>query len=48
MTDRESTARPIETEIYEPPMLLEVGEFSEDTLGFGSRYTDVLGEQGWG
>jgi hypothetical protein len=30
---------------YEPPALVAVGEFSEDTLGFGSRYTDVLGER---
>ncbi|MFD9903087.1 lasso RiPP family leader peptide-containing protein [Streptomyces sp. NPDC059063] len=33
---------------YEPPALVAVGEFSEDTLGFGSRYNDVLGHQGWG
>ncbi|MGP3967531.1 lasso RiPP family leader peptide-containing protein [Streptomyces sp. 6N223] len=30
---------------YEPPALVAVGEFSEDTLGFGSKYEDVLGEQ---
>jgi hypothetical protein len=30
--------------VYEPPALVAVGEFSEDTLGFGSRYTDILGE----
>lgn len=32
---------------YEPPALIAVGEFSEDTLGFGNRYNDVLGEQGF-
>ncbi|GHE38204.1 hypothetical protein GCM10018785_04800 [Streptomyces longispororuber] len=32
---------------YEPPALVAVGEFSEDTLGFGNKYNDVLGEQGW-
>ncbi|MGY0057179.1 lasso RiPP family leader peptide-containing protein [Streptomyces sp. LZ34] len=31
-------------ESYEPPALVAVGEFSEDTLGFGSRYTDIIGE----
>ncbi|MGW3097217.1 lasso RiPP family leader peptide-containing protein [Streptomyces sp. NPDC001102] len=34
-------------ESYEPPALVAVGEFSEDTLGFGSDHTDVLGKQGW-
>jgi hypothetical protein len=32
---------------YEPSALVAVGEFSEDTLGFGSDHTDVLGKQGW-
>lgn len=32
---------------YEPPALIAVGDFSEDTLGFGTRHNDVLGEQGW-
>lgn len=31
-------------ESYEPPALVAVGEFSEDTLGFGSSYTDILGQ----
>jgi hypothetical protein len=31
-------------EAYEPPALVAVGEFSEDTLGFGSSYTDIIGE----
>ncbi|MBR8641361.1 lasso RiPP family leader peptide-containing protein [Streptomyces tuirus] len=34
-----------DAESYEPPALVAVGEFSEDTLGFGSRYNDVLGER---
>ncbi|MFE7856067.1 lasso RiPP family leader peptide-containing protein [Streptomyces sp. NPDC057403] len=32
---------------YEPPALTAVGEFSEDTLGFGSNHSDFLGKQGW-
>ncbi|GGV00678.1 hypothetical protein GCM10010260_41560 [Streptomyces filipinensis] len=32
---------------YEPPALTAVGEFSEDTLGFGSDHTDFLAHQGW-
>ncbi|MEU7428019.1 lasso RiPP family leader peptide-containing protein [Streptomyces sp. NPDC040750] len=32
---------------YEPPVLTAVGEFSEDTLGFGSDHSDFLGKQGW-
>ncbi|GAA2350659.1 hypothetical protein GCM10010246_43400 [Streptomyces cuspidosporus] len=45
----EKQSRTDETvESYEPPALVGVGEFSEDTLGFGHRYEDVLGEQGWG
>ncbi|WP_369392752.1 lasso RiPP family leader peptide-containing protein [Streptomyces sp. CG1] len=32
---------------YEPPALTAVGEFSEDTLGFGSDHTDFLANQGW-
>ncbi|RNF82783.1 lasso RiPP family leader peptide-containing protein [Streptomyces botrytidirepellens] len=34
----------LDAECYEPPTLVAVGEFSEDTLGFGSRYTDIIGE----
>ncbi|MFJ9674473.1 MULTISPECIES: chaxapeptin family lasso peptide [Streptomyces] len=30
-------------EPYEPPALVEVGEFSEDTLGFGSKPLDSFG-----
>lgn len=32
---------------YEPPALTAVGEFSEDTLGFGNDHSDFLGKQGW-
>ncbi|MFF1692217.1 lasso RiPP family leader peptide-containing protein [Streptomyces sp. NPDC058257] len=48
MSDRATEGEQQVNEVYEPPMLTSVGEFSEDTLGFGSQYTDVLGEQGWG
>ncbi|MEU5534451.1 lasso RiPP family leader peptide-containing protein [Streptomyces sp. NPDC020362] len=27
---------------YVPPMLVEVGEFSEDTLGFGGFHLDSI------
>ncbi|RLL69863.1 lasso RiPP family leader peptide-containing protein [Streptomyces sp. Z26] len=30
---------------YEAPALVAVGDFSEDTLGFGNDYSDFLGEQ---
>ncbi|MEU9363293.1 lasso RiPP family leader peptide-containing protein [Streptomyces avermitilis] len=29
-------------EPYVPPMLVEVGEFSEDTLGFGGFHLDSI------
>jgi hypothetical protein len=32
---------------YEPPALTAVGEFSEDTLGFGSDHSDFIGHQGF-
>lgn len=28
---------------YEPPVLVELGEFGEDTLGLGNRVDDLLG-----
>ncbi|WP_409181208.1 lasso RiPP family leader peptide-containing protein [Amycolatopsis sp. VS8301801F10] len=28
---------------YTPPALVEVGEFSDDTLGFGGRLSDTMG-----
>jgi hypothetical protein len=33
-------------ELYEPPMMVEVGRFTEDTLGAGDSFDDVL--QYWG
>ncbi|MGH3831977.1 MAG: lasso RiPP family leader peptide-containing protein [Pseudonocardiaceae bacterium] len=30
------------TAVYEPPMLVELGEFNEDTLGAGGRAADSL------
>jgi hypothetical protein len=33
-------------EVYEPPVLVEVGEFSEDTLGLGARGYDAVGQFG--
>ncbi|MFJ3099053.1 lasso RiPP family leader peptide-containing protein [Streptomyces hydrogenans] len=33
--------------IYEPPALIAVGEFSEDTLGFGSKPIDSYGLSFW-
>ncbi|WP_419998131.1 lasso RiPP family leader peptide-containing protein [Streptomyces boninensis] len=36
---------PNTVEAYEPPALVEVGEFSQDTLGFGHRFIDVLGDR---
>ncbi|MEU5052609.1 lasso RiPP family leader peptide-containing protein [Streptomyces sp. NPDC021096] len=30
-------------DLYEAPALVEVGEFSEDTLGFGSKPLDSFG-----
>lgn len=33
----------VQPEPYEPPSLIEVGEFSEDTLGFGSKPLDSFG-----
>ena len=32
---------------YEPPQLVEVGEFGEDTLGWGGNFWDGDGYQ-WG
>ncbi|MBP2048742.1 hypothetical protein J2Z21_001667 [Streptomyces griseochromogenes] len=32
---------------YEPPALTAVGEFSEDTLGFGHDHSDFLARQGF-
>ncbi len=29
--------------VYEPPALVEVGEFSEDTLGYGRHIIDAIG-----
>ncbi len=37
----ETTAAP--AEVYVPPMLAEVGEFSEDTLGFGGGFDSFSG-----
>lgn len=28
---------------YTPPALAEIGEFSEDTLGFGGYLSDMMG-----
>ncbi|MFF5481891.1 lasso RiPP family leader peptide-containing protein [Streptomyces sp. NPDC012935] len=42
--DNDTTIDVPEAESYEPPALVAVGEFSEDTLGFGSRYTDIIGQ----
>ncbi|MFK0226642.1 lasso RiPP family leader peptide-containing protein [Streptomyces sp. NPDC090303] len=33
--------------VYEPPALVAVGEFSEDTLGFGSKPIDSYGLSFW-
>ncbi|MGH4033986.1 lasso RiPP family leader peptide-containing protein [Actinomycetota bacterium Odt1-20B] len=30
--------------VYEPPALVEVGDFSEDTLGFGTKSFDSYGK----
>lgn len=30
-------------EAYEPPALVQVGDFTEDTLGFGSKPIDSFG-----
>jgi hypothetical protein len=32
--------------IYEPPVLVELGEFGEDTLGLGRSYPDNAAYQG--
>ncbi|GGO48512.1 hypothetical protein GCM10012286_44310 [Streptomyces lasiicapitis] len=47
MEEQTGTTERDTTVSYEPPALIAVGEFSEDTLGFGTRHNDVLGEQGW-
>jgi hypothetical protein len=31
--------------IYEPPVLVELGEFGEDTLGFGRSHLDSTAYQ---
>ncbi|MGH3866720.1 MAG: lasso RiPP family leader peptide-containing protein [Pseudonocardiaceae bacterium] len=31
--------------IYEPPVLVELGEFGEDTLGFGQNSPDNVAHQ---
>jgi hypothetical protein len=31
--------------VYEPPVLVELGEFSEDTLGFGRNFPDTFDVQ---
>jgi hypothetical protein len=28
--------------VYEPPVLVELGEFGEDTLGFGEAFLDNI------
>ncbi|HEY6422604.1 MAG TPA: lasso RiPP family leader peptide-containing protein [Pseudonocardiaceae bacterium] len=33
------------TAIYEPPVLVELGEFGEDTLGSGEAFPDSTGHQ---
>ncbi|MFI8434694.1 lasso RiPP family leader peptide-containing protein [Streptomyces sp. NPDC079020] len=40
----ENTEEKVIADLYEPPALVEVGEFSEDTLGFGFRYPDAAGQ----
>ncbi|MCW5252885.1 chaxapeptin family lasso peptide [Streptomyces sp. SHP 1-2] len=39
----ESQVTEVQPEAYEAPSLIEVGEFSEDTLGFGSKPLDSFG-----
>ncbi|MGH3832260.1 MAG: lasso RiPP family leader peptide-containing protein [Pseudonocardiaceae bacterium] len=40
-----SSNEQITTAVYEPPMLVEVGEFNEDTLGDGDNFFDVMSAQ---
>ncbi len=30
--------------VYEPPVLVELGEFGEDTLGNGHTFPDLVGQ----
>ncbi|MEV6024840.1 lasso RiPP family leader peptide-containing protein [Streptomyces sp. NPDC052036] len=47
MENQQLREEPTTQQAYEPPALTAVGEFSEDTLGFGSNHTDFLARQGW-
>jgi hypothetical protein len=40
--EEETTATAI---VYEPPVLVELGEFGEDTLGFGRNIPDTFDYQ---
>ncbi|MGH3825922.1 MAG: lasso RiPP family leader peptide-containing protein [Pseudonocardiaceae bacterium] len=40
------TAEQTATAVYEPPMLVEVGEFNDDTLGFIGPNLDHMGGLG--
>ncbi|MGH3869775.1 MAG: lasso RiPP family leader peptide-containing protein [Pseudonocardiaceae bacterium] len=47
MENMENTVKEqVTTAVYEPPMLVEVGEFSEDTLGISDSGSDLLGKLG--
>ncbi|MGW5003098.1 lasso RiPP family leader peptide-containing protein [Streptomyces hydrogenans] len=43
MNEQEAFNEQESSAIYEPPALVAVGEFSEDTLGFGSKPLDSFG-----
>ncbi|WP_107056093.1 lasso RiPP family leader peptide-containing protein [Streptomyces griseus] len=47
MENQQQREEPSVQQGYEPPALTAVGEFSEDTLGFGSDHSDFLAKQGW-
>jgi hypothetical protein len=40
--DEQTTAN-----IYKPPVLVELGQFDEDTLGFGQNFPDIIAVQEW-
>jgi hypothetical protein len=45
VVDEQTMDEPVTVSVYEPPVLVELGEFGEDTLGRGQAISDSNGRQ---
>jgi hypothetical protein len=45
VVDEQMMDEPVTVTVYEPPVLVELGQFGEDTLGSGQAFSDSNGRQ---